>query len=80
LGISYLYLFPLSQISSQSLDGQHSQPWFYQEQQQQRQHASTTNTRASIDYASLDAANYATDYGEHAIGAGSAASATTPAE
>jgi hypothetical protein len=72
--------FPLSQISSQSLDGQHSQLWCQREQQQQQcQPTSTTNTRASIDYASSDAANYAIDYGEHAIGARSVASATTPA-
>jgi hypothetical protein len=72
--------FPLSQISSQSLDGQHSQPWCQQQQQQQqRQPASTTNTGASTNYASSDAANYATDYGEHATGTGLAASTTTPA-
>jgi hypothetical protein len=69
--------FPLSQISSQSIDGQHSQPWCQREQQQQ-QPASTTNTRASIDYAGSDAANYATDYGEHATGTRSAASTTPP--
>jgi hypothetical protein len=77
LGILYLYPLPLSQISSQSLDGQHSQPWCQREQQQQQQPASTINTRASIDYASLDAANYATDYGKHATGVGSVVSATT---
>jgi hypothetical protein len=76
----YLYALPLSQISSQSLDGQYSQLWRQPEQQQQQcQPASTTNTGASIDYASLDAANYATDYGEHATGVGSATSTTTPA-
>jgi hypothetical protein len=78
MGISYLYLFPLSQISSQSLDGQHSQPWCHHHQQQQ-QPTSITNTGAIIDYASSDVVNYATDYGEHATGARSAASATTPA-
>jgi hypothetical protein len=71
MGILYLYPLPLSQISSQSLDGQHSQPWCQREQQQQQP--------ISIDYASSDAANYATDNGEHAIGVGSATSATTPA-
>jgi hypothetical protein len=76
----YLYALPLSQISSQSLNGQYSQLWRHLEQQQQQcQPASTTNTGASIDYASLDAANYATDYGEHATGVGSATSTTTPA-
>jgi hypothetical protein len=35
------------------------------------------NTGASTDYASSDATNYTTDYGEHATGVGSAASATT---
>jgi hypothetical protein len=49
-----------------------------QQQQPQRQPASTTNTGASIDYASSDVANYATDYGEQAIGARLVASATTP--
>jgi hypothetical protein len=46
LGIVYLYLLPLSHNSSQSLDGQHSQPWSQREQQQQQQCqlASTTNT------------------------------------
>jgi hypothetical protein len=79
--ILYLNLLPLSQISSQLLDGQHSQPWGQREQQQQQQRksASTTNTGASIDYASSDATNYETDYGKDATGAGSAASATTPA-
>jgi hypothetical protein len=72
----YLNLLPLSQISSQLLDGQYSQPWCQQGQQQQP--VSTTNTGASIDYASLDAAKYATDYGKLATGAGAAASATTP--
>jgi hypothetical protein len=80
LGILYLYPLPLSQISSQSLDGQHSQPWCQREQQQQQQQPTfATNTGASIDYASSDAANYATYNGEHAIGVGSATSATTPA-
>jgi hypothetical protein len=80
LGIFYLYLLSLSQISSQPLDGQHSQPWWQLEQeQQQHQPSSTTNTGVGIVYASSYAANYATDYGKHAIGAGSAASATTPA-
>jgi hypothetical protein len=69
--------FPLSQISSQSLDGQHSQPWCQREQQQQSHPTSTTNTGASIDYASSDAANYAIDYGEHATSAGTASSTTT---
>jgi hypothetical protein len=77
--ILYLYPLPLSQISSQSLDDEHSQLWCQREQQQQCQPASTTNTRASIDYASSNVVNYAIDYGEHAIGAGPAASVTTPA-
>jgi hypothetical protein len=74
--------FPLSQISSQSLDCQHSQPWCQREQQQQQQEhqlTSTTNVGACIDYANSDAANYAIDYGEHATGARSVASTTTPA-
>jgi hypothetical protein len=73
--------FPLSQISSQSLDRQHWQPWCQreQQQQQQRQLTSTTNIGACIDYANSDAANYAIDYGEYATGARSVASTTTPA-
>jgi hypothetical protein len=71
--------FPLSQIYSHSLDDQHSQLWCQREQQQQqRQPASTTNTGASIDYASSDVANYAIDYGKQATGVRSAATATTP--
>jgi hypothetical protein len=54
-----------------------SQSWC--QQQQQCQHASPTIIGASIDYASSDAINYATNYGEHATGARLAASATTHA-
>jgi hypothetical protein len=76
--IFYLYILSLSlsQISSQSLDGQHLQQWCQQEQQQ-CQPTSTSNTGASVDHESPDATNHATDYEKHAIGAGSAASATT---
>jgi hypothetical protein len=73
--------FPLSQIYSHSLGDQHSQLWCQreqQQQQQQRQPASTTNTGASIDYASSDVANYAIDYGKQATSVRSAATATTP--
>jgi hypothetical protein len=37
-----------------------------EQRQQQHQPASTTNTGASINHASIDAANHATDYDEHA--------------
>jgi hypothetical protein len=57
----------LSQTASQLLDGQHSQPWCQREQQQQcQQPTSTTNTCASVDNASSDVADHATNYGQHA--------------
>jgi hypothetical protein len=59
----------LSQISSRSLDGQHSQLCHLRERQQQWQPATTTNTGASVVHASSDVANHATNYGEHAASA-----------
>jgi hypothetical protein len=67
----------LSQISSQPADGEHSQPCCSGEQRQQQcQPASTTNTGASIDHASPDAANHATNYGKHATSSSTTISAT----
>jgi hypothetical protein len=40
---------------------------------------STTNTGASVDHASLDAANYATDYGQHAASTRTTTSTMTSA-
>jgi hypothetical protein len=68
----------LSQISSRSSDGQHSQPCHLGEQWQlQCQPASTANTGASIDHASTDAANHATNYVKHAAGTRTTTSTTT---
>jgi hypothetical protein len=63
--VGNLLSLSLSQISSRSSDGQHSQLCHSREQQQEQHHpASTTNTRASVDHARPDAANDATNYGE----------------
>jgi hypothetical protein len=67
----------LSQIFSQSLDGQYSQPCRSRERQQ-FQPASTTNTRASVAHASSDVANHAANYDEHAASIRTTTNTTTP--
>jgi hypothetical protein len=76
--VGNLLSLSLSQISSQSLHGQHSQQWC-QREQQQCQPASTTNTSASFDNASSDVADHAIDYGQYAARSRASASTITPA-